>query len=557
MPRPARGPDRPSRPRRSRLPLRWATKRRLAGAAALCAGLAVPAAVCGQAATSYYGLGAYTTYTDPYTGASTQTVRPFWDILGVFQRPVVSAGYVAPDVYGASYAPAVTTASYGGTTLGTSYYGGTSYVPVTSYYGGETVVDGGIYDGGTTTLYGGTTFDASCDGLTYGSTASYGAYGASRGRSTIDDGCRVVPACSPCPDPCARRDCPGGNCTSYSAPDERLFESDPVYADPKKMDPVPRNGRGGRGRTEPRDLDDSRSFDDADPADRRFLPDREREPEDSVRDAPLPGGFGPDERPTGSAYENPLDDPLDDNEFGGAGDPLTGAGPDFDDDSDVQPAGGVERYRRPSRIGEPPAERIRPLPPPGADETPFPPLGDAARGNFSDSAPDGRATPGNYGTYPEDDRPPESLEGTFDSDPNEPLEFDGDPFLQGDSSFDASPPTRRESLRLTPNDVDLTGPPADEEVPDLDLPIPADLSPVDPEENAAEPAGEAPAAGGESGGDSAAAPPRLITADLLRDGLRRTPLRSRPGRTRIARFRHRPVGPSAPTTAPDVQIANK
>ncbi|WP_145361087.1 hypothetical protein [Alienimonas californiensis] len=601
MLRPARGFDRPApseRPRHSlrRLSARWFGGRRWVGAAALLAGLAVPAGLGAQAYTSFYGLRAYTTYTDPYSGASTQTVRPFWDVLGVFQRPVVasgsvvSAGYASPSSYSASYAPA----SYG-----TSYYGGSSYAPAVSYYGDSVYDSSATYYGGTVTdgALGGSFYNSSYAGgaLPYRGTTTYSVYGSSRGSVTLGDACcQPAPACSPCADPCGGNACQGGNCTSYSVPgDDDVIESDPVFADPPEdLDPVP-SRRPSRPSTRDRDrdpLDDLEppsfedSFDDAAPSDRPRPAPRTR-PEDSVRDE-FSDEFPDDERPTGDPFENPLDDGGD---FGA--DPMTGTNSDGDfgdaPGSGVRPAENTAPFRRDrGGLAEPPGARTRPVP--STDES-FSPLDDPTTGNFQDSRPNGGATPGNYGANPGGVQRPSGTGDAFGGDPdNVGRPGDGafadppgespafsDEFFEEDVF--GNDPNARSSFRLEPNDVDLTGPPTSEDedaagetadgtdapedaasngdaAEDADAADPdsARLSAPEPESgptlDPAEPAEpSAPASG-----DAAAAQPRLITAQLLHEDLRRTRLTLRVGHTRIARFRHRPVDSA---TTPDVQIA--
>ncbi|MEM9702102.1 MAG: hypothetical protein AAF907_06635, partial [Planctomycetota bacterium] len=65
-----------------------------------------------------------------------------------------------------------------------------------------------------------------------------------------------------------------------------------------------------------------------------------------------------------------------------------------------------------------------------------------------------------------------------------------------------------------------------------------------------EPGPTAPAMNG-----SAEAPVQLVTADLIYGGMTRTRVSNRVGRTRIARFRHRPL-PGRPAGG-DVQVATK
>ncbi|MFH5803017.1 hypothetical protein [Alienimonas sp. DA493] len=603
MPRPARGFDRPSLSRRSRfsprrLAERWFGGRRWAGAAALLAALAVPAGLGAQAYTSFYGLRAYTTYTDPYSGVSTQTVRPFWDVFGVFQRPVVSsgsvvsAGYASPSVYSASYAPAVTTAGYG-----TSYYGGSSYVPTVSSYGDSVLDAGTTYYGGTVTDagYGGSFYNSSYAGgaVPYGGTTSYSVYGSSRGAVTLSDACcQPAPVCSPCADPCGGTgtSCPGGNCTSYSVPgDDDVIESDPVFADPPDdrdddLDPVPRRrpapptdrdrpGRDPLDDLEPPAFDDS--FDDAAPSD-RDRPAAPRTPEDSVRDE-FSDDFPDDDRPTGNPYELPTDDDFGD-------DPMTGSNADVDfgdaPGSGVRPAENTAPFRRDrGGLADPPGDRTRPVP--STDES-FPDFDAPATGNFEDSRPIGGATPGDYGRNPGGIERPGGTgdafggdpgivgqpgDGSFSDIPGEDPAF-GDDLFPGDSYGDD--PSARSSFRVEPNEVDLTGPPtpgeeaadgpseaAEETAPETDADsdaeaAPSRLSAPEPEEGPTlDPAAPAEPAAPASG-DSAAAQPRLITAQLLRAELERTRLTPRAGRTRIARFRHRPV---EPTATPDVQIA--
>ncbi|NNJ27152.1 hypothetical protein LzC2_32520 [Planctomycetes bacterium LzC2] len=554
----------------------------------MLAGLAIPAGVFGEAYTSFYGLDAYTTYVDPYSGSSTRTVRPFWDVLGVFQRPVgggtpvVAASYSSPASYQASYSPAVATASYYG---GGSYYGGSSYTPVTSHYGGTSSYgDSASYYGGSVVSSG---YRSECDGsfynsgyaggaLPYGSTAGYSTYGSSRSGVTLSDGCRVVPACTPCTDPCGG-ECSGGDCTSYSPADDRIFESDPEYADPPDSDRLDRVPRRSPDRRDDSPLDplEPPDFNGSEPTERERPAPRRRAPEDSVRDLPR------DDRPTGDPFDDPLD-PLDDSDFGGVDDPMTGAGTEFGGDpgTGVRPAEGVAPYTR-GGIAAPPDDRARRSP---ANDDSFPDLEERVRGNFEGSEPLSGAVPGQYGPNPGGiERPAtggafggdpgiigQPGDGSFADEPGARPAFDEGFFPEDDPDFE------RDTYRLlTPNSIDLTGPPVGQgeaESPENEAEASEDVESQDAEEDAAIPTGlplSAPKSEVESeapvvpeleepeSSDSAAAPPRLITAQLLLDDMQRTRLRSRIGRTRIARFRHREAGPRVPTAESDVQIATK
>ncbi len=627
MSRPARGLDRPPRSWRSRLVRPRLTKRRAIGAAALAVVLIAPAGVFGEAYTSFYGLDAYTTYADPYTGASTHTVRPFWDVLGVFQRPVsagpplTTAAFSPAGVARSSgYAPYVTTAGYyggGSFAPATSYYGNAPYGNA-SYYGGTSFGGSSVYYDDASAYYGGAVsgtqsgggFGSSC-GTSYFDFGDAGgglSYGTARGFATSGDGCGV-PACSPCSDPCGGG-CAGGNCTSYSVPDERVIESDPVFADPpsdsttrrrqpersdrdfsdrdipdrSRFDPVPATrDRTDRDR---RDLLDPPAMEDR-PAPRRPSsgdsvrdPIRDDFPDEDFSGGGFPGGgFSEDDRPTGSAY----DDPLEEDFGGGLGEPGVRVDPAFPEGPGdrLLPAGGEAPYvRQPDGVVDPPGEPARPVR--RRDEA-FPAFDRTDDGAFDGAAPPSSST-GNFGSNPGGvgrvDRSDESFapdpdmlggpgDGAFGGLLDErPAADDG--FFPGDA-----PGAGRESFRLRPAPVSPSGPPGPEEdgaavAPPGDDPVdlvPTDLVPTDlvPTDATSEEPGlpDDGAAGGQEdvseppATDAAAAFPRLITAELLRNSRSRTRLRSRLGRTHIARFRHRAVDPPAPATTPDVKLATK
>jgi hypothetical protein len=210
----------------------------------------------------------------------------------------------------------------------------------------------------------------------------------------------------------------------------------------------------------------------------------------------------------------------------------------------------------------------------------------------------GGPTPGNFGRTPAGAGRGGNADESFGASPGapetpSPFGFEdeptrsNDPFPGGEEDPFGDVPGGRRSYRLQPNPIDLTGPPMADEVdgavaeppsgdhaaPSGDLPArlgdedaapsqedaddilaaPADTSaPLWDAESEGEAEEDVPA----SSDDAAAAAPRLIAADLLRDGLRRSRVPHRVGRTRIARFRHRPATwtPGGPT---DVQVATK
>ena len=575
MPRPDRGSDRPPRavwPKLNGRPEQTGrpklTRRRIAGAAALLGGLVVPAGVFGDACASYYGARYYSNYSEPVA---------------------VSAGYAPVGAVSrrSSYAPVVRTE------YATSYYGGTSYEPVSSYYGGT-----GDYGGGgisDVSYYGDTcgggasrssyVYDAGA-GTCGPSYETYGSYGSSCGTTVVSGNC------TPCPAP--PQSCPA------DVLDRGMIESPPAYADP----PPGRTPRTAPDRPPARDREPARDFNDRDRDDRdrpddsefdlgepfdRGLYDepdrpieRRRDPEGSV------GGFAdpPDNRPVGNPYSDPYrpsesDPPADD--FGDLDDPTMGAA-DFGDrpEGGVRPAENVRPYRGPSNLVDPPEGTARQVP--GSDE-PFPELDAPATGNFEGAAPDGGAVPGEFGDNPgglgvapgsneplggDPARIGQPGDGAFFENFDAPVrdESFGEEFLpdddpNADDAFGGAPAGGRRSFRLTPNEVDLTGPPLPEEDEGPRL-TPPDEPDADPDIDAPDASdGAAP----DPGGTDAAALPRLITGDLLRRDLRRTRLADRTGRTRIARFRYREAGPFMPDpSAPgrrsepggaDLQIANK
>ena len=576
MPRPARGTDRPPSAAWPALNGRpKLTRRRAAGAAALLAGLAVPAGVFGDACASYYGARFYTNYSEP-VDSEPAVVRAGYS-------PVVRPGYA------------------------TSYYGGTSFEPVASYYGGTSDYGGGGI--GDVSYYGDTcgggvsrssyVYDAGA--VSCGSShETYGSYGSSRGTAVVGGNCTPCPASS--------QSCPA------DVLDRGMIESPPAYADPPRgrtprttperppaRDRAPARDFNDRDRDrdrDERDRPDDSEFDLGEPFDRGLYDEperpieRRRDPEGSV------GGFAdpPDDRPRGNPFDVPADDPYRPtdppaDDFGDLDDPTMGASDaDFGarPEGGVRPAENVRPYRRPSNLAEPPDGTARRVP--GMDE-PFPDLEAPATGNFDGAAPDGGAVPGEFGdnpgglgVAPESNEPlggdPSRVgqpgDGSFPENFDTPARdesfgddlFPDDP--NADDAFGGAPAGGRRSFRLTPNEVDLTGPPLAEEdggprltppdepdadVPDADVPD-ADVPDADVPDASD---GAIP----KSGGTDAAALPRLITGDLLRRDLRRTRLANRAGRTQIARFRYRDAGPPAPGRSPrqegasDLQIANK
>ena len=414
------------------------------------------------------------------------------------------------------------------------------------YFADETVPAVSL---GTTTYYTPTRTSAYADGCESSGSGSYGSvsYGAGESRAVsyapVDYGADY--GSSACPaDPCGgtvsygtvsygadacgsyspgayapvRTVPPSDACCSSGGFDGEIIESAPVYADPPRTD-EPRTDEPRRGRDRP-----------APPA---------LENGGDPLDDPLPG---PDNRPRGNPYDLPEESgPPPAGGFGEEGD--FGEDPLTDSDSSVRPADGELPYRRPrggaggfGDVADPPDERTRPLPPPDSTDESFPPLDDGFGGPPGEPAGDG-----------------------FGGAPGEPA---GDGF---DDAFglDADPAAPRESYRLQPDPVDLTGPPDPDESAADD---PADREPADgepalPADPPADGAADDGSADPAPPAESAAAAPRLITAEPRLRDFRRTRVPLRPGRTRIARFRHRifvPPGAAVPPGPPggaDVQIA--
>ena len=515
------------------------TRRRCAGAAALAAALGLPAAVCADAFTSYYGPTAVTTYTSsPYVagfgavGPSVTTARPFWDVFGLFERPVSArlavpnsfaapAAYAAPVAYArpatfaarpvfprlarrlaarrAFAAPVVT--SYDTPTYETGYYGAfaepasvTSFSPVTSYSVGAAPAT--AYYGGTVAAYG----DA-CPPDPCGTTLGYDAtnFGPTVGGTVIRG--EVVSGGSACDGAC-----PTGDCTSYSFPggvvpaggtviDGGMIEYGPAYAPP--LTPTPDRGlppATPRDGGSPRDGGTGR--------DDRSRPDRARDSRPR------------DPRPAGDAFDDPVfeDDPAAPRERSPGGGFGTGDGFPADDF---------------------PADDV--------------PNDDFSAGDFGD--------PGVGGVAPE---------------PGGGL-FDGDPSFDPDDGFGEAPDGaggRSEPFRRPGPaggggfDQDFGADPqgrASGYRPGLPEPVaPADPA-VAPEPDAAPkpdaaPDGPAPDAGGGAEEQPAEAPasargtvaPRLATADWLRRTFRRTPADRPPAPgPKVARGRLLPPGAAA------------
>ena len=530
-------PRRPRGPLAARLARRFRpTPRRCAGAAALAAALGLPAAVCADAFTSYYGPTAFTTYTSsPYVagfgavGPSVTTARPFWDVFGVFERPVtarvaVPDGFAPPAAYArpasfaarplfprlaarrlaarsaysapattSSYAPAYQ-ASYAAPAYETAYFGAvgtaasvTNYSPTTSDYAGTPVP--------ATSYYGGDACACPpdpCGGTLSGTTLGSANFGPTVVRGGMISGGTSYDGA-----------CPAGT-TSYSFPsgvvpaggtiiDGGMIEYGPAYAPPLSPTPdrdLPPARRDDRPRDD-RPRDDGRT-------------DRDRRED---RDAPRRDDLDP--RPTGDPYRAPdFDDDLGAPRDRGERSPGGGfgTGNDFpadpipnDDFSAGDPGGGV--------VEEPDGGFY------GNGDSSFGP--DAGFGEAPDALGGGER-PAPF------IRPDSSGAGdAFDQE-----EFGDDP--QGRTS------------RYRPD------------VPESDAPADDPAAPAVAPEPGAAPDADGGDADGENDGDAPASArgagvPQLATADWLRRTFRRSPADRPPAPgPKVARGRFLPPGATAP-----------
>ena len=521
MPRRSRGPLAARLARRFR-----PTPRRCAGAAALAAALGLPAAVCADAFTSYYGPTAFTTYTSsPYVagfgaaGPSVTTARPFWDVFGVFERPVtarvaVPDGFAPPTAYArpASFAarplfprlaarrlaarsaysaPATTSyyapayqASYAAPAYETAYLGAvgtaasvTNYspttsdyagtpVPATSYYGGDACACPPDPCGGT--LSGTTTLGSTNFGPTVGGTIVQG--GIISGGTTYDE------------------TCPAGSSTSYSFPtgvvpaggtiiDGGMIEYGPAYAPP--LSPTPDRG------LPPRRDDGTRRDEERTDRDRR----------DRTRD-----DLGRDPRPAGDAF----DDPIFDDDLGAPR-----------DRRERSPGGGGFGGDDDPGLGDPPRDDFS-AGNFGGGVVPEPRGGGFDGGNSSFDLDDG------FGAAPGDRSP-------------EPFERRGGTGLDDEDEFGDDPQDR--TSRYRPGPPELIAP-ADPAVAPEPGATPAEPGAADGEE---QPDGETPASA------RGVVVPQLATADWLRRTFRRSPADRPPAPgPKVARGRFLPPGATAP-----------